>query len=46
MKTDVRPLSLRTLEAEVRVFERRYGLPSDRMTEVFQAGEPDADQRR
>jgi hypothetical protein len=46
MKTDVRPLGLSQLEARVRAYEEHYGLPSERMTEVFVDGEPDDDQRQ
>lgn len=40
MKTDVRPLRLEDLAKQVREFEVRYGVPSDRMHELFEDGEP------
>lgn len=43
---DVQPLSIAAIRAELKAYEDQYGLPSDRMTEAFDRGEPTDDQMR
>jgi hypothetical protein len=46
MKVDVKPLTIVGIEAEIRMFEERYGLPSNRLADTFVEGEPTEEQLR
>ena len=41
MRVEVRPTTVADLEARLRCFEERYGVPSERLGDAFADGETD-----